>query len=822
MESLERKDASTGPEEPIKAEDVVASPNTSERSNNAASPPPNCSICLGHLINMSFTDSCLHQFCFSCLLQWSKIKTECPLCKQTFKSIIHNVRSQEDYDQYHVQRTSQVAATLDVTADIHISGQWNIHPFERPFFYRTTMGAQAHRRYGMLLNPEAVARREQIPSVAPQVSNEERRRRHANPIDYRRTVYRHGVWAAALPDAFGRFRESSAEFYRRHPSEVNRLIPWLNRELQVLLNNNRPHIAYVMGVITDTLTQYDIRSDEFRNTVRQYFGIHTDHFVHELSNYARTNFDLVGYDQAVSYIPSRGLSNEYVHRPLSPTLSTSSTSSNDSDVYVLPDSNSRISYMPHMIDAPGPSTVGQVFRVGQPPSSTPDVLTISSTSSSSENECEVIGYVKPRHERTPEIIDLSSSDGENRFASTTSNDNSRAEALLPLKEENLPSTSSSAGDANSANSRTRRRIDDSAAAVQMYTYLDSTSESDSGENDSDYNPKSRKSRRHKTSGSKKSSKAAPRKLRSHKRKSASTQQKRNKETRSRSYYSSGDESDNESPQRGASSSRAKKRYLSNKSSDASETDKVSKKKKKSKKSTSSKKTKKRRATSSTSSKTTPLPMCEHSSIYSSNSCNDSEPDNSKSSFSCPRETSKASGTTNYHDYTSEEPSDNDKSSSKSSSAQRQESKASSKFGDSDLSDYRRSESSRRSSTGSYDSRKIADRLQNMQDDSRHCTSDDEIGSSHGSSCSDNESDSASLDPKRKLSGSKSRAMATSSGQTTSQSSEKSSATASSSNSSSKSGASSPTEHSSQSKSSRDRHRSHKKRKESKKRKRSHS
>jgi E3 ubiquitin-protein ligase Topors len=138
MESLERKDASTGPDEPIKSEGMVQSPDTSERSNSAASPPPNCSICLGKLINTSFTDSCLHQFCFTCLLQWSKIKTECPLCKQTFKSIIHNVRSEEDYDQYHVQYTSQVAATLDVTADIHISGQWDVAvgvPV-RPFMYR--------------------------------------------------------------------------------------------------------------------------------------------------------------------------------------------------------------------------------------------------------------------------------------------------------------------------------------------------------------------------------------------------------------------------------------------------------------------------------------------------------------------------------------------------------------------------------------------------------------------------------------------------------------------------------------------------------------
>ena len=143
MESLEQKNASAGPEEPIKSEELVASPDNSERNSNLASPPPNCSICLGKLINTSFTDSCLHQFCFTCLLQWSKIKTECPLCKQTFKSIIHNVRSEEDYDQYNVQITHQVTATLDVAADIHISGgglaMWQSIANRntlRPFMYR--------------------------------------------------------------------------------------------------------------------------------------------------------------------------------------------------------------------------------------------------------------------------------------------------------------------------------------------------------------------------------------------------------------------------------------------------------------------------------------------------------------------------------------------------------------------------------------------------------------------------------------------------------------------------------------------------------------
>lgn len=60
--------------------------------------------------------------------------------------------------------------------------------------------------------------------------------------------------------------------------------------------------------------------------------------------------------------------------------------------------------------ATGPSTVGQLLDLLPSISAPVSVYTISSTSSESENECEVVGYVKPRHERTPEIIDLSSSD----------------------------------------------------------------------------------------------------------------------------------------------------------------------------------------------------------------------------------------------------------------------------------------------------------------------------------------------------------------------------------------------------------------------------
>lgn len=117
-ESVNGGETISSAKEPVKSEDAAPS-SSGDRSDGSGSPPPNCSICLGKLVNTSFTDSCLHQFCFTCLVQWSKIKTECPLCKQTFKSIIHNVRSEMDYDQYHVPHDINpvlptTAATLDV------------------------------------------------------------------------------------------------------------------------------------------------------------------------------------------------------------------------------------------------------------------------------------------------------------------------------------------------------------------------------------------------------------------------------------------------------------------------------------------------------------------------------------------------------------------------------------------------------------------------------------------------------------------------------------------------------------------------------------
>lgn len=47
-----------------------------KHSPERPSSPADCAICLEHLKDKSFTNSCLHMFCFHCLQAWSKVRTD--------------------------------------------------------------------------------------------------------------------------------------------------------------------------------------------------------------------------------------------------------------------------------------------------------------------------------------------------------------------------------------------------------------------------------------------------------------------------------------------------------------------------------------------------------------------------------------------------------------------------------------------------------------------------------------------------------------------------------------------------------------------------
>ena len=58
-------------------------------SNGPSGPEPiDCTICLDTVKVGGGLDSCIHVFCFDCIVKWSKVTNTCPVCAQKFRQIV--------------------------------------------------------------------------------------------------------------------------------------------------------------------------------------------------------------------------------------------------------------------------------------------------------------------------------------------------------------------------------------------------------------------------------------------------------------------------------------------------------------------------------------------------------------------------------------------------------------------------------------------------------------------------------------------------------------------------------------------------------------
>ena len=75
--------------------------------------PDKCAVCLNNKQSdiIARIDSCSHTFCFSCILEWSKVRAICPLCKQPFNLIIRERYSGDIVEEIRVQ-TSRRSSSL--------------------------------------------------------------------------------------------------------------------------------------------------------------------------------------------------------------------------------------------------------------------------------------------------------------------------------------------------------------------------------------------------------------------------------------------------------------------------------------------------------------------------------------------------------------------------------------------------------------------------------------------------------------------------------------------------------------------------------------
>lgn len=188
-------------------------------------------------------------FLFNCLTFAFQVKAECPLCKQPFKSIIHNVRSYNKYDQFYLDHSHHSASR---------PYQWEFS-IDRSFRFRTTLtmdhryprlprdslsylrgdnyGQQSSATDSSLQRPSQYSfRLNRFGQSSYLDSNQSHvwSRQLGPTTDFRRRLYENGYQVSGLQGA-QRIRQVSPEFFRNNPAQTHRLVPWLNRELNALL-----------------------------------------------------------------------------------------------------------------------------------------------------------------------------------------------------------------------------------------------------------------------------------------------------------------------------------------------------------------------------------------------------------------------------------------------------------------------------------------------------------------------------------------------------------------------------------------------------------
>lgn len=407
-----------------------------------ASPDSKCPICLDRFDNVSYLDRCLHKFCFRCVQEWSKNKAECPLCKQPFDSIFHSVRAEDDFKEYVLRPSYNGSFT---------------NPEVRRFRYRTTM---TRERSASLYSPSStVSRRTTTPpdsgvlfeglgiSTRPRdvdipqfmrqmalrgpTTTDERSLRKIQEqdiINFRRTLYRAGVRVRSIEDG-GRYRDISAEFFRRNPACLHRLVPWLKRELTVLFGAHGSLVNIVQHIIMSNVTRYDLESQAFVSDLRPFLLNRTEHFIHEFISFARSPFNMAAFDQHANYdCPP---SSEEGSRSDSSVITISP---DEAETQELDMNASTVRQAPWDDETPGPSYssseqvhVGVSSLLNSSDSSDEELVSggttsqiqgvqtnddVNNDSDSSSDNCVIVGFVKPLAERTPELVELSSDSEE--------------------------------------------------------------------------------------------------------------------------------------------------------------------------------------------------------------------------------------------------------------------------------------------------------------------------------------------------------------------------------------------------------------------------
>lgn len=257
-----------------------------------------CDICLTMIQDPTYLNPCNHQFCFKCIQKWSRKQVICPLCKQRFYSFRHTIRRKDAFCEYVLPLNVGSFSPSESKEDCaSASSQRLTSAPDNGIVHNEIRGTLTQREKDIykLMRQFAVTER---PNDIDLISLGKFKAQAV--IQFRRTLYHAGILVQNAPNPdFNQI--SSADFFGRNPQCLDRVIPWLKRELKVLFGNKRSTIYTLQNLILNNLIHHDLDSKEFEAILQPHLHHFTGHFLHEFMSFVQSSLNLKKYDWCALY-----------------------------------------------------------------------------------------------------------------------------------------------------------------------------------------------------------------------------------------------------------------------------------------------------------------------------------------------------------------------------------------------------------------------------------------------------------------------------------------------------------------------------------------
>ncbi|KAM4878142.1 uncharacterized protein RHO17_007475 isoform 1-T2 [Thomomys bottae] len=119
-------------------------------------------------------------------------------------------------------------------------------------------------------------------------------------MKFRRALYYSGIWVKHV-QGYKFDKHLSANYFKKNPGSLHRLVPWLKRELTAVYGNYGYTVKNILGAILRHMTEYDLDSGAFIHLLEPYLLQYTHHFLHEFISFVHSPYNMETYDQQAIY-----------------------------------------------------------------------------------------------------------------------------------------------------------------------------------------------------------------------------------------------------------------------------------------------------------------------------------------------------------------------------------------------------------------------------------------------------------------------------------------------------------------------------------------